>query len=367
MAVISFIGALYADEVLILPPFEKLIEHSVENIDDEFRQELLIQIALLFSIEPLVEANLIGFSTQLPICQHCIETKWGKKDIIDLAFNGRIQEVGNFLFEKYSLDVSYTLELTGKNRVLHIEGPEELIEHGIGRSVKDHYMAEERNLIHKFSPEEVVQYRLFELFFREAFNEVIRLNENINFLNTNLFTNRKIYVEALSVLNDEEVKAQTKRMNKAFSHSLPFMNGADSKTLVKLREKEGEAFQVYRDALASALNSKNLSSSEMAQAFQETVRPEINKIELAIKNSEKMFSKAIAKDIVFGSGLVSIGLFSGILPEHLGQIFAALGGSKYLSSLFDNFTNLIKTPDSIRNEKYYFLWKANEKVASSFM
>lgn len=126
---------------------------------------------------------------------------------------------------------------------------------------------------------------------------------------------------------------------------------------------EGESFSVYRDSLTFALQSITESDvGKVQQAFDDLVRPELNNIELAIKNSRKLLWGSLAHDIAFSAGFVAVGLFSGLLPANIGEIVATLGGFKFVSGSLEKASKLIQEPPEVRNSKYYFLWKVQKKA-----
>ncbi len=104
-----------------------------------------------------------------------------------------------------------------------------------------------------------------------------------------------------------------------------------------------------------------IQHESLRKAFNDTVRPELNNIELTIKNSRKLLWGSLAKDLIFGTGFITVGLFSGLLPPNIGEIVAALGGFNFVSGSLDKISKLVQEPSEIRNNKYYFLWKVKRQ------
>jgi hypothetical protein len=143
-----------------------------------------------------------------------------------------------------------------------------------------------------------------------------------------------------------------------FSHSLPVVDDIEIGKIIKLRKAEGESFDVYRDALARALKQyENLTLSKQVQLFNDVIRPEITKIELAVRKSRKLLVKSLAQDVIIASGAVGIGLFSGLLPHDIGTAPLGLGGLHYSPKFVRNLTELCAEPRQAMDSRYYFLWK----------
>ena len=174
-------------------------------------------------------------------------------------------------------------------------------------------------------------------------------------------TNRPIDFELLSIVNNDTVQIKSKNVTKNISHEIPFIKNVPIKNLIELRKKEGEAFQVYRNTI------KNLTSdiSEYAidkQIYFDIIKPELDKIDLTIKNSKKIIWQETYSDFLIHSGYVAVGLTTGLLVPNIGQITAAIGGLNFFNKVGKNIQKLISDSENLRNENFYFLWKVKEKA-----
>jgi hypothetical protein len=143
------------------------------------------------------------------------------------------------------------------------------------------------------------------------------------------------------------------------SHSLPVIRNATISSLVELRQKEGEAFQVYRNTISKVMAEVMGSDRTCVVGnFADLVRPEIDQIENTIKKSRKMIKLSVGEDLILGAGFASLGLFSGILPANIGEIIGALGGFHYASGVLRKLNQLRMESPEARDNKLYFLWKA---------
>jgi hypothetical protein len=57
---------------------------------------------------------------------------------------------------------------------------------------------------------------------------------------------------------------------------------------------------------------------------------------------------------------VGIGLYTGILPQNFGQIFAAVGGTGAGLSAAEKVRQAASVPPAVRENRFYFLWRVKE-------
>jgi hypothetical protein len=127
---------------------------------------------------------------------------------------------------------------------------------------------------------------------------------------------------------------------------------------VNLRQAEGAAFEIYRDTVTKALRkNRKLTASQQVEFFNDVIRPEIAKIELAVRRSRKLLIRSIISDVIVASGAVGIGLFSGLLPPAIGTAALGLGSLHYSPKFVRKLIDLSAEPNAAANNKYYFLWK----------
>ncbi len=142
---------------------------------------------------------------------------------------------------------------------------------------------------------------------------------------------------------------------------MPIIPNADLSSLVDLRDAEQEAFAVYRDALSEAMSAgEHCDITNLRSAFDDLVRPELNKLDYAIKNSRRKLKLKVGQDLIYGTAFVGLGLFGGFLPSNIGEIIGALGGYHYTTDLGQKMKQLLSEPEVVRENKFYFYWKARE-------
>ena len=144
----------------------------------------------------------------------------------------------------------------------------------------------------------------------------------------------------------------------AITHSLPFIENLDTKTILKLRAEEGEAFNLYRDRVKDFVDGTPVGSRPLKGAFNDLIRPELNKIDSAVKNARSMVKDSIREDLIFGVGAVTIGISIGIIAPEVGAAVSFMGGSNYLLKILKSYNSLLKEVPAVKENDFYFLWKA---------
>ena len=248
-----------------------------------------------------------------------------------------------------------------------VSGPESLIEHGHMYLIVPDAPKKLRKKINErgplvLSPEEVNEFGLSDRFTQPIVNDLLLQNlyatQGFNYL-----SDREIDFDVVAAINDPATSDKSQSLFNGLSHAVPLVPQADLSALVKLRSNEGEAFRVYRDRLNSLLlelrSEPDLTEGRVRQALQDAIEPELNKIDQAVKENSRLLHGQLVTDMALSVGFVSIGLFSGILSPAVGQVFASLGGFKYLSSAVDKARQLVAGPREVRTNSCYFLWKAS--------
>jgi len=181
------------------------------------------------------------------------------------------------------------------------------------------------------------------------------------FYGTSYLCDNPTQMKIAAKLNSESYAASSSAFNKGMSHCLPLVYAKDLSAIVKLREKEGEAFSVYRDKVHSLLKSTNRwSEVEVAEAFRDQILPEINLIDKKIKDWKLKTRESLKEKVIFGTGAVSIGLYAGMLPPNIGQLVAAIGGGSAIAGAVMDYNKTLKDRIEARSNDFYFLWQANQ-------
>jgi hypothetical protein len=345
-------AALYADTVLIRDPFEKVL---YEEDSPKLRIDFASTIAVLNVLRPVIEAGRVSFApTVLPLCEQGLKELRRAEEIIETQVLAACDALIDDVVEH--LDVQL---LTKKEYpYLSIRGTEKYVPHSTIDVIPLNGEGRWAGGVSP-TPDEVrdaVQTWILDPAVRDLqYRALMSGLYNVRYL-----TDRPVDAELLYLLDAGPRAAQKPFLSAQVSHSLPFVDGLDTETLLKLRSEEGEAFQVYRDKVRALAENSDLSAKEFQEAFRDLVQPELNRIDHAVAAARKMVKDSIREKLVFGTGLVTVGLAAGAVVPAAGAIISAMGGTKFGSDLLTGLNALVREPEAARKNDFYFLWKARD-------
>ncbi|WP_237654170.1 hypothetical protein [Cronobacter malonaticus] len=189
-------------------------------------------------------------------------------------------------------------------------------------------------------------------------NDIIEQEWISHFYNSSLLIDNKEKIKITGKLNAETMSINANTFNQSVSHYLPTIHCRDPLEILKLREREDESFKVYRDKLNKLLLEAPKQKQEyFPEIFRDTVLPEINLINKKLKDYQIKKRNNLRDKLIFGSGAVAFGLYSGVLPSNIGSILAAIGGGSAIVSSMIDYKSAFLSEDEIRSSDYYFLWQ----------
>lgn len=348
---LSRFAALYADNVLIPSPFDKY--HNKESIEKDI---LIGDLLVLFEIRPLLEAGIINFtSNEIPLCVECLSS--AIKEFRNLEEELKVWD--SIISDEFLNNIKFFLDNENDPSLLLV-GPDEYGFHG-EMYIKFRYYVPEafkpyirRGEIVELPRDAVIKERIVDFLVAPILDDLVLQNIIGSETDITFLTHRDIDIQVLNAFHSKEEFEISNNMYKGLSHLLPLVENVSLENIIKLREAEGEAFQVYRDALTEVVSDLEFKDEKsFKKAYKEIIKPELNKIELILKNNKKGLLGSIATDLIYGATFATIGISSGLLPSTLEKILGALGGAKLIHNIYQHISPL----QSVRNERFYFLWK----------
>lgn len=348
---------LYADTVLIHNPFDKYVRHY--DFDDESRYILCDDLTMLFHIKPLLEEGIFQYTASfVHVCKSCLKHI---KAITD-TYERKISKAEKKLEADVLHDFSFKIDL-GRDQIpkLIIKGPRDIIKHSsiIIRSdeINSLYKRGRLRAGELLTYEQSQKIGAVKWVVEPIMDDILNQNYYAEVFNSNYLTNRSIDSKIIyESQNKKKIKLHNALSN-SLNHSIPFISDSNLRSLIQLRKKEGEAFQIYRSSLNKFLGDIKSKEYNLKEAFQDEIQPEIDKMNQTIKASKKLIIADITKDLIVGTTFVSVGLLTNFLSQNLGQIIAGIGGVNYLNKFGDNINKLTNVDSSIKSNKYYFVWK----------
>ncbi|UTW61832.1 hypothetical protein KFE98_17735 [bacterium SCSIO 12741] len=353
---------LYADKVYLQNWFER--SHEIESINDEQKISVANSIGLLHYVRPLLEKGYFEIcSSEHHFCPSCYQ------ELLDSGledFEKKIDRLEKYLVNKYLKKGVYTLEEKNGHVFIVADGPSNLFEHPAYVHYTDQIPKGIIELLESGSKVELKKKEslasgIINFFVNQIIEDLQYQDYYGKVVNSNYLTTREIDFKALSKINSNKTNNLNEKVLSSLSHSVPYVLNSELSSLVELREKEGESFQVYRNSMATL--SKDLrkeTDEKVQQALKDVIEPEILKINRSIKNSKSLLKQDLSIDVLIGSCFVGVGLFSGIVPANIGPIIAGIGGVDFLNKVTKNVVKLNQDPPQIRENNFYFLWKASQ-------
>jgi len=359
---ISF-SAIYADEVYIQNPFEEIMISGLEDITDYSRDEIIHGIINYGHLKPLIRKGIIKYAqNEVILCQTHNET-------IAEPLSTEIIRKQEILYELLCGNLidrcAVTLDRNESYPFLEVKGPEEFIDHGRAYlrffydppefvsdflSIRTPYV---------FTKEEIIKLELLSYIVAPILRDLSNQEWHSAFFGTSYLCDNATQIALASKLNNDAYTASSTALNNALNHTLPTVNSSNLSNVLKLREQEEEAFTVYRDKLHELLKqTNNWNESEVEEAFRDTVLPEINTIDKKVKDWKVRSRESLKEKLIFGTGAVSIGLYSGMLSPNISQLVAAVGGGAAVTGAVMDINKTFKEKYEARVNDYYFLWQA---------
>jgi hypothetical protein len=351
-------AALYADHVAIQDPFYFIERVASTNLEwDRWMVEGSLRV--LTSLRPLIERGMV--SIVAPAHHFC------EQHIPDIVKSGLLDQADKALTTRFTSELTFTLQRGGDAASIVVDGPPSLVDHPMV------YMpvGEMRDRIAKSlrSRNPRVDAATRKSILAGMVNRVVDdiLQQDIFSRGHDLryLTDREVDFDALRAVTSPDLDTLSRAVSEGLTHSLPTLKQLSISQLLKLRDSEGEAFTVYRDAVAKVLREIGPSDARrVRQAFNDVILPELNRIDSVVKNAQRRLRRSAMSDLLLGAGVVSVGLFSGFLTPDVGKLLAGLGGTNFGVKALQRLNELGREPDSISDSSFYFLWRAREAATS---
>ena len=255
---------------------------------------------------------------------------------------------------------------------IYLEGPEEYIEHGslakpfptppawlpkTGRFDKNGFM--ELRGPHK-------KHLVTELFSNIAGNMTFYLAYGLK-RKARFLSDMRGETEFLEWLNDNEDLTAKSIVLGELQHSVPVLNELSLATIMRIRRQEKEAFESYREVIASISTSilaanKHVSKKEAREMLHDAIEPELRKMKKEIRTYKKVNARKTLAGISSIAATVLLGAYAGLPPivaVPLATTGAFVGGT-LLSNVVESACG--HGPEFKQKNDLYFLLKLAEEA-----
>jgi hypothetical protein len=360
-------AALYANRVVIPDPFEKY-GLTLQNLGkrrlrkealESLRTEIIGDLAILYHLRPLLESgHIVLASAPWHFCAACYERVTGRPQ----------EELPAKLKKVFD---AYLSLLAGRTRVkwkkgkwysVAVEGYPTLAPHDLNTLIQVKNARKLRESVADASGhnpiklEDAVAHAAARHLAQELTDDSAVQDLYGSGLGLNYLTDREVDLTAAGEARSAGRDAAA--LAKGLGHALPFVEQVPLERLLRLRNVEGDAFEVYRAALKKIVSElRDRPAGEISEAVSDIINPELAKIDMVFKKSKKLLKDSLVRDTIYATGFVTVGLTAGILPTNVGQIVAGVGGLTKVGSMLTSASKLLQEPEEVRGERFYFLWR----------
>jgi hypothetical protein len=359
-------ASLYADEVYIQNPFEKIVLKGVDALGEPDKEELIHGISNYHYLKPLIKKGIIKYANNIvSLCEY-------HNDKLAKPLSKKITEKENKIYDllhEYLIDkcsISFDVG-KGAGPFLKITGPEGFIDHGEMYFHLYEPMPEyietlrNKNLPYVIPKTDIINESILQLVISPILRDLSNQEWHTSFYGTSYLVDNPTQIKIASKINSQAYVANSEAFEKGMSHYLPAIYSKNVDVIMSLRDKEEEAFAVYRDKINKIIHqTKNWDSQEVSKMFRDQVLPEINIIDKKVKDWKHKTKESLKEKILFSTGAVSIGLYGGLLPTGFGQLLAAIGGGTAIVSTLIDYNKTLKEKEEARANDFYFLWQAKQ-------
>lgn len=362
---VSF-ASLYADEVYIQNPFEKIYLNGEGPMREVERREILAGVSNYYYLKPLIKAGIIKYATQNNnFCQ--LHSNQVAKPLID-TINKKEEKLIK-LFEEHLLakcSVVFDFE-DGEKPFFIVSGPNEFIEHGTlylhsYMPISDVFKPfMNKKPPYTLSKEEVASSNILDQIIGPIINDLSEQEWHSSLNGTSYLCDNNLLMKLASKINKKAYLANSSSFEKGLKHYLPAIYSKDVSTILDLRKREEESFSVYRDKLNKFMQeSKSFNQDDVAKIFRDQLLPEINLIEKKVNDWKSNTRESIYQKLLFGTATASFGLYGGVLPNNIGDMLATVGGASAAVGALMDYNKTMKEKQEARKNDFYFLWEAGK-------
>ncbi len=371
-------ASLWADKVYIHSYFDghKIMSEAEQvsknpSAEPSFKKNYAGHLKCFNKLKPLVEKGIVQLIGGHGVCPKCYAEKIDEIDNIQDMLKKHVEELAGRYRENIHavLLKDKRLEKLGLYTVA-LKVPEDIDHHEqtnltsptIPKRLEKKLITSGKEIV--LSKRELKEMHIPESIIMELVNSVLfsQVLAKAQGLDTSFCTNSHLEVKLMNYIsNSEKAIDRNQVLQRELACELPILTGIPLEYLLEIREKNHEAFVVYRDAIKGAINeylSKGLNNKEIKELYVDVIRPKINSLNSAIKVIKERARKNLALDIIV---LITCGAFGLLSNTLLAQIPLLAASGVSVREIAKNISKSIGTPDEIKGSDFYFLWKLSKK------
>ncbi len=359
----------YFDEHKILQQATVASEHSSREY--AFKEHYVGHLKCFNRLKPLVEKGIIVLIAQREVCPICYAEQIYKIDDLHSILDKQVEELADIYREDIHAVLLSDIDRDELDEYyVRLDVPEEIDHHkqimwisaSIPKRLERKFRNSGKNIVlskRELKELHIPENRIRELQNSVLFSHVLTKGEG---LNTSFCTNSHLEVKLLNnMANTEKDIDRNQVLQRELACELPIFAGIPVEYLLEIREKNYEAFLVYRDSIKAAINTylaQDLNRSEVKELYGDVILPRINTLNSEIKVIKDRARRNLKLDVIVLITCGAFGLLSNTLPA---QIPALAASGLSILEIARNISNIVGTPDEVKRNDFYFIWKLSKE------
>lgn len=372
-------AALYSDRVYVQMPFTASTAHADHGpaVDDtRYKDRFCDHLAVIHELRPLIAKGLVVPVTTAQYCEECLSNS-----VLGADASHRLKKLISILVGRFIEDVELELQPQGNGIFLTLRGPETLLSHPAIRriwplppslidgvpSIKRRVLAGQTVTLSRNAKRHsgLAQWNAQRHLNRFLYDLLGARETGAPFLTT-LESDIELFAGATSAATRD----RSALIQQHLSTIVPIAADVPTAKLVTLREREADAFLIYRQSLMKAVETvlaakKTFTAADAKQLYQDVVRPALAKLDQKVRSAKRDLISKVGTEAAAWAGVIGIGLYSGIIHGDVGTVVGTLGAVKLAAGLVQKAVNVGTRQSAIRNEEWYYLWKVRRLVTRS--
>lgn len=372
---LSRFALMYSDNVYINSFFSGYVDIDDHSHLEFLKENLYDDLLIVHEIRPLLDRGYISFfSPEMDVCFAC-----QAGEFLGESAAKRFSEEYKKLQEVYLCKMSVTCEVEGGVCYFEYDGLYPYLDHGgfylpwrtppSALIKRPRIIARlERGNVVPLSKSLIKELGLHVDKAHEVATNVINGIVTSGCLNTSFLTENDLHISLLNSLHEfPEIREKNNIALKHLTSLVPFVEDVALGDMVKLRQREEEAFVVYRQALDSAIGDfaasvKRFTEKDALELYNDVIAPSIATLDRKVNQAKRDLISKPLRSITGVVGAISFGILTGLVPQDMSNIAKAIGLLKIGADMIEHTMALGDKEDSVKKDQFYFLWKVKNKA-----
>lgn len=349
VAEVANFAAMYADEVVLINPFARLVPgQKVKSLPRAYYSDLALHISMLLLLAPLISRGIVSFEHERAggLCNDCFN-----RVVAALVSGGSDEENANSslfvsLMDYFLSSVEMRLSERGKMSCsFEMIGAEALIGHDVSYfHASSDLVPATVNIGDQLTKEQILNIRAADDFAYYTTNDVMKAEAIAIDFGVDSVLSSGDQLDVFRSYFGED------RFSSPRNVDFPLVGARDIETLLKFRDQEWHHLEDFRGLVQDGLK-------DGASSVSQTLSKESAKMQGIVAKNRRGVDRALVKDgaiLVAGLTLTAATAgVSGILAAAIG----ALSGGHIAKDIIPKIIDRYSEPEELRDHRSYYAWK----------